>query len=170
MNEPAIKIGINDFFNDIKFCKDYYPVYNNILHKSQTLNDEKIFAFIILQLAYQTKFSGYFDELYVGVVNRKSDYVKHLINNFRISFIGPLGIYNIIDKYIFLCARMTDKEIYFSRKIRDYDFDKIFNRVFDINDISKKKNFVSICENIYFNEFKTKLTKNKDDNVRIYPI
>lgn len=170
MSESAIKISINEFFNNIKFCKDYYPVYNNILYKLQTLNNEKIFAFIILQLAYQTKFSGYFDELYVDVANRKPYYIKHLINNFKISFIRPLGIYNIIDKYIFLCGRMTDKEIYFSRKIRDYDFDKIFNRVFDINDISKKKNFISICENIYFNEFKSKLTKNKATNSRIYPI
>lgn len=168
MSHSDIKMSMNIFLHEIKFNKENYSLYNNIFEGTRTLNEE-IIIFIILQLAYQTKFKGYFDELYVDVIKRRSEYIKELINNFRVSFIQPPTMYNKIYKF-FSCGRMTDREIYFDRKIRAYDFDSIFDKYFGLNNDVQKIVFINNCEKIYNNEFKTKLTKIKNGSSRVCPI
>lgn len=169
MTQTKLKLGINIFLNEIKFNKENYPLYNNIFDQTRSLTDE-IFFFIILQLAYQIQFNGHFDELYHDVINRKDNYIEELIKNFRISFFGTPTLFNKIKNLIFLCGRISDRDVYFNRKIRSFDFNQLFQRYFALNDISKKQNFLYNCNKIYNNKFKTRLTKIKDGTSRVYPI
>lgn len=169
MTPSEIKLGINVFLNEIKFNKENYSLYNNIFDETRSFNDE-IFIFIILQLAYQTNFHGYFDDLYIDIINRKSHYIKELIHNFRISYIGTPTLFNKINNFIFLCGKISERELYFNRKIRNLDFDNIFKKYIDLNDTAKKANFIYNCEKIYNNEFQNKLTKIKRGSSRVYPM
>ena len=148
MRQSVIKIGINNFLNDIKFGEEYYLLYNNILNES-IISTEELFFFIILQTCLQTKFSGYFDELYIDIIKRKHEYVKEMLSNFKTAAVDPPTYYNRIKKCCCLCGKMTEKEIMFHRKISLLNFDIAFNEYFDLKNNYKKMNFISKCERIY---------------------
>ena len=109
---------------------------------------EEIFIYFILQIAHKNRFHGYFDELYIDIINRKLYYIKELIIHFRTSYLGETSFYNKFVK-TFYCVKLTEKEIYFNRNITIIDFDKIFGDFFELNNEDKKHRFVSICEGIY---------------------
>lgn len=148
MRQSVIKVGINNFLNDIKIDEKYYSTYNDILDE-KTLLTEDLFFFIILQTCLQTKFYGYFDELYVDVCKRKTEYVRELLVNFRKAAVDPPIYYNKIKKLCCFYGRMTEKEIIFTRKIAFFNFDTSIDELFDIKDNNKRDKFISICENIY---------------------
>jgi hypothetical protein len=162
MDQKFIKFGINDFSNDIKFSKEYYPLYKNIFVENISLTDE-IFIHFILQISLQTKFNGYFDELYTDVIKRKPEYMRELINNFKVSLIGKQKIYNKFYKMFCLYGKISDKEIYFHRKISLFDFDSIFNDYFDLNDNNKKIYFILTCQKIYDYKMNEKYKSNPNE-------
>lgn len=147
MRQSVIKIGIDNFLNKIQFDEEYYSIYNNIFNETEIISKER-FIFLILQAAKHTKFNGYFDELYVDVIKRRHVYVKELIYNFKISFVGKPTMSNKFCKFLF-CGKLTEREMIFNRKISLFDFDKIFNNYFELNNAIKKNEFIDICETIY---------------------
>ena len=160
----SVKGRTENFLNIIKFNKDYYIIYNDIFNDKIELTYE-IFVFFILQAAYNNKFYGYFDELYVDVIKRKSDYKKELTNNFKIAFIGePLSNYNIFSCCVKQYNEQKDKELFFSRAFRTYfDIDDIINQTFQLNDEEKKNKFINFCEILYDKKM------NEELNLRITP-
>ena len=160
MLQSSVKFGINNLFNDIRFNEEYYTVYNNILNDRNILTYE-LFIFFILQISLKTKFHGYFDELYVDIIKRKFVYIKELINNFKVSYIGKETLYNKIYKKIFKCNKMSKKEIYFYRRMREFDFDSVFSDYFVLNNNNKQIFFINTCQQIY--EAKIRIKKENQD-------
>jgi len=163
MRQSIIKIGIDNFLNTIKFNEEYYSIYNNIFNETVRL-DKEMFIFFILQAASHTKFHGYFDELYVDVIKRRSDYIRYVIYNFKIAFLGEPTRANKIYK-LFCCGKPTEREIYFNRKISLVDFDKLINSYFDLNNNTKKSDFIDVCESIY--NYRTSQILNEQVHIKI---
>jgi hypothetical protein len=159
MRPSAIKIGINNFLHDIKFDTNYYSLYNDILNKKNKLNDETFFL-LILQTCLDTKFYGYFDELYVDVYKRKTEYIKVITNHFKTACVEPIPWYNKLYNYFCLCNRTTKNEIIFNQKIATINFDKMIEHYFVLNDKNKNTQFINKCEQIYNNSVISKLDEN----------
>lgn len=156
MQKSDIKIGIDNFFNEIKFDENHYSLYNNILNERRAINQE-IFFFIILQACLQTSFYGYFDELYIDVLKRKNEYIREILKNFKEAAIDTPTYYNKMKKFFCLCGKMTEKELLFSRQISLFDIDNVFNKYFSFNNDEKKNKFITQCEKIYNNIIKSQL-------------
>ena len=109
---------------------------------------EEIFVYFILQIAHKNKFHGNLDELYGVVIERKLDYIKELISNFRTSYIGETSTFNKFYKS-FCCIKITDEEMYFNRNIILFDFDNLFSNYFEPNNEDKKNKFTAVCHLIY---------------------
>ncbi len=147
MRQSIIKVGIDNFLDSIKFDKESYSTYYNIFIEKEKLSKES-FILIVLQLAFQTNFQGYFDELYLDVIKRKAEYIKYLVYNFKIALLGEPTILQKLYKYI-VCHKQSDREVYFFYQISLYDFDKLFNIYFELDNDEKKYDFIKICESIY---------------------
>lgn len=160
MRQSVVRVGINNFLNIIKFNEEYYSIYNNIFNETEQISEYR-FLFFILQISSQTKFNGYFDELYIDVIKRRSNYIKELVKNFKTAFMGKPTIYNKFIK-IFCFGRPSEREIYFHRKISLIDFDKLFNKYFELNNGNKKEKFIDICEAIYNQHLSKELNQNID--------
>lgn len=165
MRQSVIKIGINNFLNDIKFGKEYYSTYDDILNEKIILNEE-LFFFIILQTCLQTKFYGYFDELYVDVCKRKTEYVREILVNFRKATLEPPTYYNKFKKFCCLCNKMTEKEISINRKLSLCNFDVAIDDLFDIKNHNKRDKFISDCEKIYYQISTSNLEEKVDLKLR----
>jgi uncharacterized protein YneF (UPF0154 family) len=148
MLQSNVKFGANSFENDFKFSKEYYSLYNNIFNDNVVLTYE-IFIFLILQISLQNKFQGYYDELYEDIIRRKSEYFIQLIKNFKISFLGEQKIVDKIYRKFFNPNKMTEKEIYFKRKLSTFDLDRIFDNNFVLNNNDIKMIFVTTCQKVY---------------------
>jgi hypothetical protein len=147
MRQSITKFGIDIFLNEIKFGKEYYYLYNNIFNNRMAFTEE-IFVYFILQIAHKNKFHGNLDELYGVVIERKLDYIKELISNFRTSYIGETSTFNKFYKS-FCCIKITDEEMYFNRNIILFDFDNLFSNYFEPNNEDKKNKFTAVCHLIY---------------------
>lgn len=136
MTQSIIKVGIDNFLNTIKFNKEYHTIYNNIFNNKLEFTYE-IFVYFILQAAFQNKFYSYFDELYVDVIKRKSHYVREITNNFKTVFMGEPSKYDKFINYLCFCGNQIqsnkEKEMIFNRSISIFDFDKIINQIFELN-------------------------------------
>lgn len=161
MRQSVIKIGINNFLNDIKFGKEYYSIYNDILNEKIILTEE-LFFFIIVQTCLQTKFYGYFDELYVDVCKRKTEYVKEILINFKKAAVDPPTYYNRIKIFFCFYGKITEKEISVNRKLSLCNFDIAIDDLFDIKDHNKRDKFISDCEKIYNTNSVSKLDEKVD--------
>lgn len=147
MKKSIIKTELDVFLNNLKFNEQYYSMYNKIYNEQIKLSQE-IFVFIILQLTSQTNFRGNFYEIYLDVIKRKSDYIRALIHNFKIAILGKPTIYKKIYKFL-CCKKMPDCEIQFHNKMNFFDFDKMFDEIFELNHNAKKSQFVRISQYIY---------------------
>lgn len=167
MRQSVIKIGINNFLNDIKFGKKYYSTYDDILNEKIILNEE-LFFFIILQTCLQTKFYGYFDELYVDVCKNKNNYVREILVNFKKATLEPPTYYNKIKIFCCLCNKITEKEIIINRKLSlcNYHIAIAINNLFDSKDNYKRDRFISNCEIICNQNATSKLEEKVDLKLR----
>jgi hypothetical protein len=148
MRKPSITTEFKIFLNNIKFDKYYYSLYKKIYNGNVKLTQE-IFAFIVLQLAQQTKFCGAFNELYNDVIERKSCYMNQLVYNFKVAVLGKPTMCSQINQFLF-SKKISDKEIQFNLNIAFFEFDRIFDEFFHLNDNIKKSHFVRICQHIYY--------------------
>lgn len=148
MRQSTIKIGIDNFLNKIKFDNEYFQIYNNVFNEKIDFTYE-IFVYFILQAAYQNKFHGYFDELYVDIIKRKSDYIRELVNNFKIAFLGPPTNYDRFIKIFCLRGKPSEREIFFHRKLLLFELEKSFDNVFKLKNEVNQKAFIDFCEIIY---------------------
>lgn len=148
MRKLFITTEFNVFLNNIKFDKYYYSLYNKIYNGIVKLTQE-IVIFIVLQLAWQTKFHGNFHELYYDVIKRKSQYINELVYNFKVAILGKPTIMNQI--YKFICSnKISEQEIQFNLNIAFFEFDRIIDEFFDLNDNVKKSQFIRICQHIHY--------------------
>lgn len=147
MRQSITKLGIDIFLNEIKFNKEYYYLYNSIFNNRMAFTEE-IFVYFILQIAHKNKFHGNLDELYGVVIERKLDYIKELISNFRTSYIGEKPTLHKFYKS-FCCIKLTDEEMYFNRNIILFDFYTLFDNYFEPNNEDKKNKFTAVCHLIY---------------------
>lgn len=160
MRQSVIKIGIDNFLDKIKFDKKYYETYNNVLNEKIDFTYD-IFIYFILQVAYQNKFHGYFDELYVDIIKRKSDYIRELIINFKISFLGPPTTCDRFYKFFCFWRGMSDREIFFYRKLTIFELEKSIDNVFQLKNEANLKKFIEFCEIIY----KSKMNEEFDSKI-----
>lgn len=165
MRQTIIKVGVDNFLNQIKFNKEYHIIYNNVFNNRIEFTYE-IFMYFILQAAFQNKFYGYFDELYVDVNKRKSHYIRQITNNFKTAYMGEPSIYDKFSKYFCLCGKETksnkDKLIFFHRSMKNFDFHKSIDQFFELNNEQKQQNFVNFCEVIH----KKKMNEILDSRVK----
>ena len=56
---------------------------------------------------------------------------------------------------------MSKKEIYFYRRMRDFDFDSVFSDYFVLNNNNKQIFFINTCQQIY--EAKIRIKKENQD-------
>lgn len=152
MCSHPITIGLDDIFNKLKFNKEYYNLYNDILYGKCKLTDDK-FIFIIIQCSLQLNFFGYFEDLYIDVIKRKQEYRNQIILNFKTSYIIKDSFFYSLLKNINLIKKKPDERIiYFSRIISLFDFDEYIDNYFMLKDEYKKELFLKICNDIYVNE------------------
>lgn len=171
----STKFCIQKCFKNIQFSKEYHSLYNNILRDMHKLTDA-IFFRLILQAAFQLNFCGYFDELYVDVIKRSNQYKKEIFKNFEISFFGEKTFYEKI--YTSLCCirnyninfngKMSNKQIFYHRKIRLIDFDEIIEKYFELKNKEKENYFIDLCEKICSEAMTTNL--NNNNKMMVIPV
>lgn len=134
------------FFKKIKFDKNSYNLYSDILIKNKHLNNYFL-AFLICQAAQQLSFDGTFHDLYFDIVQNRSYYIKQINKNFKTSYLYNENFFILIPKYLFLCGK-SEKEKTFNEYILGLELEKKFDDNFVGDDVVKIELFVTICGEI----------------------
>ncbi len=141
-NDRNIKI----FFDKLKFDKNSYKLYTNILNKKKTLTNY-LFVFLIFQAAQQLDFVGTFHDLYYNVIKRRTFYIKHININMKKAYLCSENIFIVILKNIFGFDK-SERETEFDERISAFDFDKKIDDIFVGDNSEKLEQFITICGQI----------------------
>lgn len=138
--------SITSFLSSVKFNKDSYDLYIDIVNGKIQV-DENVFILMICQTALQVGFDGFFEELYMDIIKRRSDYIKQIILNLRTAFLSTEGLCTKISKKLF-CRKITNREIMFNRCISLFDFDRFMSVIFIEGNKEKEEIFKTTCNQI----------------------
>ncbi len=152
------KKNIKLFYNKIKFDKNSYNLYTNILTKKKPLNSY-LFILIICQTAQQFGFNGTFHDLYFNVIQNRTSYIRQLNINLKTAYLYNENAFILIVKYLFNCGK-SEREEEFNNYISVFDFDSKIDDNFVGDDIGKLDKFVTICDEIFSQKIRgTRLDK-----------
>lgn len=135
--------NITIFFSKIKFDKNSYNLYNQILSGRKNLNDYVLILFIC-QAAIQVGFTGFFNELFDDVNNRKTIYYKQILSNFKSAYLYKENICSKL--YYKIKGQRSSREIVFHRFYGELCINDYIWTLFENN--SYRENFVTICNEI----------------------
>jgi len=157
---------IQNFFFKIRFNKDYYDFYNQVLCGRKYLNDYILILFIC-QTAFKIGFIGHFNELFNDIYKRKEIYYKQILLNFKTAYLYKENICSKI--YYKFKGLRSPREIVFHRFYSVLHINDFIWTMFE-NDNYKDK-FIIICNEIMLQKSRnTKIDKvvpiNYDINCR----
>lgn len=138
--------SITSFLSSIRFNKDSYDFYIDIINGKIQI-DESLFILMICQTALQVGFDGFFEELYIDIIKRRSEYIKQIILNLRTAFLSKEGLCTKISNKLF-CRKITNREIMFNRCMSLFDFDRFMSIIFIEGNQEKEEFFKTICNQI----------------------